>query len=60
MNEQTSAACDCKLDCKSVKVKLRGKVVESAAPNALRSSTRRRTQPLRAMRLHIRREPRGV
>ena len=28
MNEKTCAACDCKLDFKSVKVKLRGKVVE--------------------------------
>ena len=28
MNEKTCAACDCKLDSKSVKVKLRGKVVE--------------------------------
>ena len=28
MNENTCAACDCKLDSNSIKVKLRGKVVE--------------------------------
>ena len=28
MNETTCAACDCKLDSNSIKVKLRGKVVE--------------------------------
>jgi hypothetical protein len=28
VNEKTCAACDCKLDSKSIKVKLWGKVVE--------------------------------
>ena len=28
MNEKTCAACDCKLDSNSIKVNLRGKVVE--------------------------------
>lgn len=28
MNENTCAACDCKLDSNSIKVKLRGKIVE--------------------------------
>ena len=28
MNEKTCAACDCKLDSNSIKVKLRGEVVE--------------------------------
>ena len=28
MDEKTCAACDCKLDSNSIKVKLRGKVVE--------------------------------
>jgi hypothetical protein len=28
MNEKTCAACDCKLDSNSIKVKLRGEIVE--------------------------------